>query len=111
MNRSARRQQNIPKIHTNPKNSSSGQLLGVISFRIAYCVLLPGTTGICFWREGLEAVFGPERMGEGVVFYGLDTQMRIPEKRGWGTRVEVVGLISTGKVLGSGRNLLGPDDF
>jgi len=29
--------------------------------------------GICFWREGFEAAFGPERRGEkgGALFFGI----------------------------------------
>ena len=35
----------------------------VIRFRESVATLFGGLLGICFWREGIEAVLGPERRG------------------------------------------------
>ena len=40
--------------------TSFGASLPFILFKISVALLL----GICFWREGLEAAFGPELRGE-----------------------------------------------
>jgi len=56
--------------------------------------MMLGLLGICFWREGLEAALGPERMGEkggwllGICFWreGLEAALgpeRMGEKGGW----------------------------
>ncbi|MDB4800439.1 hypothetical protein OAG72_00450 [bacterium] len=33
--------------------------------------------GNCFWREGFEAAFGPDRMGKKGVFFALALQCRL----------------------------------
>jgi|GEM_PF-5862896 len=51
--------------------------------------MMLGLLGICFWREGLEAALGPERMGEkggwllGICFWreGLEAALG-PERMG-----------------------------